>query len=234
MKGRLFSFVSTVVLTTAYALKAFSGDAEAKQNGSIQGTIFVTGKDQLFEEILSARSLNRYEEHVHLSGQPRPYTLSEKAVVYIENFDGGQKFSPPARSPQLNQQDLMFRPLVLPILAGTAVDFPNNDEVFHNVFSYSKPKEFDLGRYPRGQHKRVVFDEPGVVNVYCDIHAYMYATILVLDNPFYAVPDEAGHYEISNVPPGTYRLGFWYGRKKVDSRTVTVRAGEPSSVDFTY
>ena len=207
---------------------------QANPVGKIEGRITVTSSDQIFEEIVRARSLNRYDEHVHLSKEPRPYTLSEKAVVYIEAMNSTLTFPPPSKNPQLDQQDLMFRPLVLPVVVGTTVDFPNSDDVFHNVFSYSKPKEFDLGRYPNGQRKKVLFDETGVVNVYCDIHAYMYATILVLDNPFFASPDEDGNYVIGNVPAGTYNLGFWYGRKKIDSKSVTIKGGEIVTVPFTY
>src|SRR6266571_5547426 len=105
---------------------------------------------------------------------------------------------------------MMFRPLVLPVMVGSTVDFPNNDDLFHNVFSYSQAKEFDLGRYPRGQKKSIKFDKPGIVKVYCDIHSYMYATILVLKNPFFAVPDEEGNYHIDNIPEGVYTLNFWY------------------------
>ena len=226
--------VLAILLPGAFPAPAYSQSHQSSSTGTIEGTITVTGKDQLYEEIVRVRSLNRYEEHVHLTAEPRPYRLSEKAAVYIESVNNGQKFNPPSTNPRLDQEELMFRPLVLPVLVGTSVDFPNSDEVFHNVFSYSKPKEFDLGRYPKGQRKRVLFDEVGVVNIYCDIHAYMYATVLVLDNPYFAVPDDDGQYEIPNVRPGTYKLGFWYGRKEVDSRTITIRAGESTLVHFAY
>ena len=130
--------------------------------------------------------------------------------------------------------DLVFRPLVLPILAGTTVDFPNSDPLFHNVFSLSQPKEFDLGRYPKGQKKSVTFDRPGIVSVYCEIHSYMFATILVLENPFFTVPNEDGTYSLKNIPAGSYKLNFWFGRKKVESRSVTVSAGEQTTANFSY
>src|SRR5262245_16955289 len=161
MRLSLSSSPFFLCLIAALANPAQLAHTQPKQTnpvGKIEGTITVTSSDQIFEEILRARSLNRYDEHVHLSKEPRPYTLSEKAVVYIEEMNNGMIFSPPSRNPQLDQQDLMFRPLVLPVLVGTTVDFPNSDDVFHNVFSYSKPKEFDLGRYPNGQRKRVLFD----------------------------------------------------------------------------
>jgi len=224
-----------IIVVAALGMLGRHSSAQSRPDvGRIEGKITVTTRDQIFEEMLRARSLIRYDEHVHASTEPRPYTLSDKAVVYIETAGDDQKNQPPTKNPQLDQQDLMFRPLVLPVVVGTAVDFPNNDEVFHNVFSYSRAKEFDLGRYPKGQRRRVVFDELGVVNVYCDIHAYMYATVLVLDNPFFTVPDDDGNYFIPSVPPGTYKLAFWYGRKKIESKTVTISPGEATIVHFTY
>ena len=177
---------------------------------------------------------NRDEEDIPRSSAAQPYTLSEKAVVYIETTGNKQHSQSAAKNSRLDQKEGMFRPLVLPIVVGSTVDFPNNDGVFHNVFSYSKSNKFDLGRYPKGETRQNTFDTPGVVSVYCDIHAYMYATILVLDNPFYASPDEDGNYVIDNVPPGTYQLAFWYGKEKVDSRAVIVSGGKVSVVDFVY
>jgi len=177
---------------------------------------------------------NRYSDHVHSDARPEPYQLSEKAVVYLISGSKGAKTPPPSTNPRINQKDLMFRPLVLPITAGTTVDFPNNDDVFHNVFSYSSPKEFDLGRYPIGKSKKVTFERPGVVSVYCDIHAYMYATILVLENPWFATPDKNGGYVIRGVPEGEYELAFWYGKKLVSSRGVTVKAGQSTHIDLEY
>ena len=100
------------------------------------------------------------------------------------------------------------------------------------MFSYSQPGEFDLGRYPKGKMKAVTYDEPGIVNVYCDIHSYMFATILVLDNPFFALPADDGTFSIAGIPAGDYDLTFWYGRKKVTTKKVTVAAGTTTTVNF--
>jgi hypothetical protein len=140
----------------------------------------------------------------------------------------------PDTHPKLRQAQMMFHPLLLPVLVGTTIDFPNNDDLYHNVFSYSQPREFDLGRYPQGQSRSVIFDRKGVVKVYCDIHTYMYATILVLENPCFAVPEDDGTYVIKDVPPGTYRVTYWYGRKKVATLAVTVHEGQTSIVNFGY
>lgn len=185
------------------------------------------------DDILRARAANRYISDEAHRKPVRRYSLPEKAVVYLESAGPSPAFDPPQVHPRLDQQDMLFRPIVLPVLVGTTVDFPNNDEIFHNVFSYSEAKEFDLGRYPKGQKRSVTFEKPGIVKVYCDIHSYMYATILVLDNPWFAVPDEDGSYRIPHVPPGRYHVSFWYGRRLIESRPITVSAGESRVEDFT-
>lgn len=201
--------------------------------GVIRGRVVISRPDDVTEAITRGRMLNRYGVGGDISEKPlQPYTLSEKAVVFVENVPGS--YTPPYTHPVLDQHDMVFRPLVLPILVGTTVDFPNSDPLFHNVFSLSTPKEFDLGRYPRGQRRSVTFERPGVESVYCEIHSYMFATILVLQNPYFAVPDKDGNYEISGVPTGTYQLSFWYGRRKVDTKTVVVGADQTTTTTFEY
>lgn len=230
-----FGVIALLVSLLSIAGPAYSQERVDKTLGEIHGKITVTGKDELSEEIMHGRMMNRYGADPSASNKaPVPYKLSEKAVVYIESLGETNMYHPPELHPALNQRDLIFRPLILPVVVGTTVDFPNNDKVFHNVFSYSQPKEFDLGRYPQGELKSLKFDQPGVINVYCEIHQYMYATILVLQNPFFALPDEDGAYVIRNIPPGEYKLSFWYGRKKIESKDVKVKANEISAVNFSF
>jgi len=113
-------------------------------------------------------------------------------------------------------------PHVLAMRVGTVVDFPNNDTIFHNVFSLSKAKRFDLGRYAKGQSKSVLFDEPGIVRVFCEIHSHMNAFVLVFAHRFFAVTDDKGRYRIDDVPPGTYTLVAWYEGSVRQTRSVTV------------
>ncbi len=223
----------TGIMSTGIFLSA-SAIGQPAGTGSIRGRVNEPGMDDISEQLLRDRSLLRYETHLPpLHETVPPYKLSEKSVVYIESAPPGSwKQDSSLQHPQLNQSRMLFHPLVLPVLAGATVDFPNNDDVFHNVFSYSQTREFDLGRYPRGQKKSVLFEKPGVVKVYCDIHSYMYAVILVLENPFFTVPDDDGSYTISGIPAGTYKLSLWYGRKKTITRTVTVEEGKVSVINF--
>jgi plastocyanin len=207
------------------------GQSATPAGGTIVGRV-TAPDDDFLEALRRGKKLLRYDSHSHSAEPIEPYSLAEVSVVYIESAPETTIRSAPARHPELNQQQMVFRPLVLPVVAGTTVDFPNNDDLFHNVFSYSKAGEFDLGRYPKGQRRSVTFPEPGIVNVFCDIHSYMFATIIVLDNPWFALPGDDGGYSIGEVPPGTYDLTFWYGRKKVSTRKVTVKEGQTTSVNF--
>ncbi len=228
-----------LTLCLLFVVCIFAGIATAQNKseagtGEIRGTISVSASDDVTGEITRGRMLNRYETSGANAGKQLdpPYALWEKAVIYIESIPG--KYEPPHTRPQLDQRDMVFRPLVLPILIGSTVDFPNSDPLFHNVFSLSQPKEFDLGRYPKGQKKSVTFEHAGVVSVYCEIHSYMFATILVLQNPYFTVPDENGNYVLKNIPPGTYQLSFWFGRKKAETKTVTVNSNQVITINFTY
>jgi plastocyanin len=138
------------------------------------------------------------------------YNDRSEVVVYIEEAPG--RFPPLASNPVLNQQNTSFMPRVLPVLAGSTVDFPNNDNIFHNVFSFSDAKNFDLGLYPKGQSKSLTFDKPGVVRLYCSIHSEMSAVILVLQNPYFAMAKKGGEFAIEGVPAGNYTLVAWHER----------------------
>ena len=109
----------------------------------------------------------------------------------------------------LDQRNLSFAPQVLVVRVGTTVDFPNNDKVFHNVFSFRDGKKFDLGMYPMGTTKRIVFDRPGLARLFCNIHPNMAAYVMAVDTPFFAVSSAEGLFTIAGVPPGTYTYHAW-------------------------
>lgn len=132
----------------------------------------------------------------------------------------------------MRQQGERFVPHVLPVLVGTTVQFPNDDPIYHNVFSLSRARTFDLGRYPQGQFKTVRFQLPGVVQVFCHIHADMSGFILVLDNPYFTVPDATGRYSLKDVPPGEYRLVAWHERIRPVTTAVRIESGSATRVDL--
>ena len=136
----------------------------------------------------------------------------------------------------MDQRNLEFIPHVLPVVVGATVDFPNNDKVDHNVFSMSRTKKFNLGSYPAGESKSVVFDKPGIVELRCDVHAEMAAYILVLKNPYFAVTDKQGRFEIpdanalkqtgftgvKDLAPGKYFVKTWHEKLKTQKKAVVV------------
>ncbi len=146
------------------------------------------------------------------------------AVVYLETAPRGAFEIPSPRRAVLDQRNETFVPHVLAVTVGTTVEFPNSDRVFHNVFSLSKAKRFDLGRYPQGASRSVRFDRPGMVRVFCEIHSHMSAFVLVFAHRFFDTTDAAGRYRIEEVPPGTYTLAVWNEGEVRSTRTVRVPA----------
>ena len=164
---------------------------------------------------------------------PRDTPDRSRSVVYLETAPQGA-FEELRRPPShLDQRNESFVPYVLPITVGTTVDFLNNDRTYHNVFSLSKAKRFDLGRYARGESRSVRFDRPGEVRVFCDIHSHMSAFILVFAHPYFSATDAEGRYSIEGVPPGTYNVVVWTDGRERESRKVAVTEGDqPLNVDF--
>jgi plastocyanin len=110
----------------------------------------------------------------------------------------------------MDQREVKFIPRVLAVAVGSTVDFLNSDKTFHNVFSTSEIKKFDLGLYSPGRSRTVTFDQPGVVKVLCHVHPHMEAFIVVKEHPFFGVTDNRGNYQLENIPLGKYRLEIWH------------------------
>lgn len=153
------------------------------------------------------------------------------AVVYVQQAAG----TFPGKTAQMDQKEMQFIPHVLPVVAGTTVKFLNSDPTPHNVFSPDNEK-YNLGTWPQGQTKEHAFAScpkpPCVYTQLCRVHPEMQGYIVVLQNPFFAVTDKSGKYEIKDVPPGSYTLGVWYEKGKAQPKPVTVDAGKPATVDF--
>lgn len=147
------------------------------------------------------------------------------AVVYLDAAPRQAFEAIPIRRARMDQRREQFSPHVLAVTAGTIVDFPNNDLLFHNVMSLAPGNAFDLGRYPKGQSRSVRFDTPGIVPVICDIHAHMSAYVLVFSHPFFSVTDRQGRYTLPNVPAGTHTVKVWSELGTAESKRVTVAAG---------
>jgi plastocyanin len=153
------------------------------------------------------------------------------AVVYLEG-----DFPKPARLPtrQVEQKNLAFVPILLPVQAGTRVEFPNLDDTYHNIFSYSPAKRFDLGRY-RPEERPIpsqVFETPGLVTLRCDIHDHMRGLILVLDTPYFTVTDSTGKFRLTGLPAGHHVLKAWLSSSSTLQAPVDLKSGATTKVSF--
>ncbi len=167
---------------------------------------------------------------ITLDGRP-----TSKVIVSIEGLSKEYLRSHVSKAePKLmDQQGMKFIPKVLPVLVGTPVNFPNNDNTWHNVFSPSEVKKFDLGLYPPGEKRNVTFNKAGVVRILCNVHPNMEAHIVVKGHPFFTVPNTRGSYRIDAVPMGKYRLEVWHPDvgTKVEHFNM-VREGEVLNIDI--
>jgi plastocyanin len=153
-------------------------------------------------------------------------------VVYLEGVDGAVPFDPPKRKLEIHQKDAAFSPSFLVISAGETVRMPNDDVIFHNVFSYSTPNDFDLGLYPRGDSRSKTFQYPGVVRFYCSIHESMNGTIFVAPTLWHTIAAADGSFVLKDVPPGRYRLRTWNRRLPPAAQVVDVGASAPALAEL--
>jgi plastocyanin len=153
------------------------------------------------------------------------------AVVYLEGSFPKRNAS---AEEQMLQKDLNFVPALLPVQVRTKVTFPNLDDTYHNIFSFSPAKRFDLGRYRADETPipSVVFDVPGLVTLRCDIHEHMRALILVLDTPYFAMSDSEGRFRLSGLPAGHYTLKAWISSKTTLERPVELASGSTLRVNL--
>ena len=191
----VLSAIAVAAMLLPFSVLTAAGDGNGVAAGTLEGTVSLRAPG-------NERTADRY---VSGTGEARDIERVP-VVVYLEGDVSGGAPSHSSDVRELVQRGEAFHPSLLVVPVGTQVRFPNDDPLFHNVFSYSRAKRFDLGRYRRGESKTVLFDKPGYVKVMCEVHKWMRAGVLVVQNRYYAVVPESGRFRIEGIPPGRYRV----------------------------
>ena len=203
--------------------------ASAVWAGDISGHAIVTKK-------LTKKQVSPIVYNLRGTAPAAPSVDGSEAVNEFDRMavilEGGSVPGKPPLTAVLDQRGTRFDADVLIVPVGSTVEFPNSDPIFHNVFSLSKAQPFDLGFYPRGQSRSVKFNRPGIVQVYCHIHANMYAAIVVTASPWFAKPAGDGSFSFRGVPPGHYRLTAWHKIAGMYAVDVTVPAEGQAEVNI--
>lgn len=204
-------------------LSALTG-AVAKDDASLEGVV------QLPQPTVERAINQRYGTSIEA-----PLTPSNPpaAVVFLEgNFPTNVRLTSD-RVEQMTQKNMLFAPDLIAVHTGGAVEFPNLDDTYHNVFSYSKAKRFDLGRYRKNEKPGMVFfDKAGVVTVHCEIHDRMRATVLVLESPYFQKTDSTGRYRLEHLPAGHFTVKAWINEANMRERAVDLKNGARGQLDF--
>jgi plastocyanin len=175
------------------------------------------------------RPSSAYPSRAVAQAQLAPPSEVENVVVFLK--DAPARAVPPRRA-AIRQRGETFVPRVIAVPVGSTVDFPNDDPIYHNVFSLSRARTFNLGRFPRGESRAVKFDKAGIVKVFCDIHSHMAASVVVFDHPWFTVPDADGNFEIGDLPPGNPQITAWHERLGDTTIRVRTEGGRAASVEF--
>jgi plastocyanin len=197
---------------------------EAVAQGVIEGKVTLPPR--------SAEALEQPRYAIKYGTTPAP-PEPPVAAVYLEGSFPASAKTDTAAPAQMGQKNFQFITGLLVIQKETRVQFPNYDDEYHNVLSFSKIKRFDLGRYRKDvQPAALMFDQPGVVRLRCEIHEHMRGTVLVVDTPYFTKTDTNGVYRLENLPAGNYILKAWVKEDVTWQRPVDLKAGETIKVDF--
>ena len=201
------------------------------QNGSVNGKIEIMKMNTME---LSQHTI-RHNSYGAMNMTPQTRLATDEytnIVVYLEGQSLKRESQRAHFHSQIDQRNAEFIPHVLAVIRGTVVDFINRDNVYHNVFSFSPAKKFNIGRRPTGQAVPVVMDKPGIVEVFCDIHSNMSAYIVVLDNDYFTQPDRQGNYSIDRIPVGTYTLKAWHEHLSSQEQPITISRNSTTTINF--
>lgn len=200
------------------------GAQQAERSGRVAGTVRLT---------VAGGSPSASSAYPRRGVAPRAKALPEMLNVVVFVADVRALVDLKAMRAEIAQKDEQFTPHVVAVTLGSTVEFPNRDLFFHNVFSLSRPATFDLGKYPSGVSRSRAFTKPGIVKVYCHIHAQMSAVIRVFEHPWFTIPSEDGSFSIDGVPAGDLTLVAWHERIGERRDRITIRPGATTNITFT-
>jgi len=199
------------------------GDAGGQEHASIVGRV------EIGIPVTIRRPTSTYATRAVVQRTLAAESERRHVVVYLR--DARPQRVAPMRVSILQRHET-FMPRVVAVTVGSEVDFPNDDPIYHNVFSLSRARTFNLGRYPRGDTRRVRFDRTGIVKVFCEIHSHMSATVMVFAHPWFAMPDETGRFALGAVPPGDHHVTAWHERLGDTTVKLRVEPGRAAATDF--
>jgi len=220
----LFRVRNVVLFAAAVAGLALTIETEpsAQEAGSVRGRVSIG------IPITAKRGTSTYSRSVPTVALA-PESELRHVVVYVK--DAPKTAVAPMRA-EIRQRNENFVPRLVAVTVGSTVDFPNDDPIYHNVFSLSRAKTFDLGRFPQGKSRSELFDKPGVVKVFCQIHSHMSATVMVFDHRWFEVPDQQGMFDLPGVPPGMHQVTAFHERLGDTTQQVRIEPGRATTVDF--
>jgi plastocyanin len=195
----------------------------AQQGASVRGRV------EIGIPVSARRPASAYATRAVSQPVLAPVSELRHVVVFLKN---APTLTLEPKVVEIRQRDENFIPRVVAVPIGSEVRFPNDDPIYHNVFSLSRAQTFNLGRFPRGQSKAVRLTKPGVVKVFCEIHSHMTATIMVFNHPWFTMVDEDGRFELANVPPGQREITAWHERLGDTTVRLRVESGRATEADF--
>jgi len=213
-----------VLLAASLVLGITSGNNPAAQQSGV-----VRGRVEIGIPVTVRRPSAAYPTRTVAQPVLAPASELRHVVVFLKDA--------PAQPTQpmmvdIRQRDENFIPRVVAVPVGSDVGFPNDDPIYHNVFSLSRAKSFNLGRFPRGDSRSVHVTKPGIIKVFCDIHSHMTATIMVFNHPWFAVVGEDGRFELAGVPAGDRKITAWHERLGDTTRPVRVDSSGVTETNF--
>jgi plastocyanin len=225
MQSMIVRGVRPLFVAVALAGLAGAGGASstAQQGASVRGRV------QIGVPVTARRPSAAYATRPVPQPVLAPVSELRHVVVFLKNAPA---LGTDPTVVDIRQRDENFIPRVVAVPVGSEVRFPNDDPIYHNVFSLSRVKTFNLGRFPRGESKSVRVTKPGAVKVFCEIHSHMTATIMVFNHPWFSMVGEDGRFELSDVPPGQREITAWHERLGDWTVLVRVEPGMATEADF--